>query len=282
MRRGMMRAGAFAGLLLALPAAAEAPARIMSLNLCADQLVLALVPPERIVSVTYLARDCRTSVACEAAQHVPINHGSAEEMVAAQPDLIVSGRYTTRNTVAVARHFGFKVLDLDVPTTIEGVRAQIREVADAVGRTEAGAALLADLDRDLAALPPPAPRAHRPVAAVYEPRGFTVGKGSLIDTLLDRAGFDNLAARLGIDNYPSLPLEDLVWAQPDLLIVEGRQQERPSLGSVLLDHPILKAGFPSDRQFTMPQKLWLCAAPSIADALKLLTEARQRIEAGPS
>ena len=37
------------------------PLRVMSLNQCADQIVLALLPPERITSVTWLNRDPLTS-----------------------------------------------------------------------------------------------------------------------------------------------------------------------------------------------------------------------------
>jgi len=280
MGRGMMR-GLAAAVLMATPAAA-APSRIMSLNLCADELVLALAPPERIASVTYLARDCRISVACAAAARVPVNDGSAEEMVAAEPDLIVSGSATRRSTVRAAERVGFRVLDLDAPTTIEGVRAQLIDLARAMGTPERGLAMAAALDRDLAALPRPSPGARRPVAALLETGGFTVGRGSLIDALLERAGFDNLATRLGIGNYPALPLEELVSAQPDLLIVEARQDDPPSLGNALLDHRILKAGFPADRQIAVPQRLWLCGGPAIVDALRLLTAARARIEANPS
>ena len=281
MVRRVMHVGVWLVAWLALPAMAATPARIMSLNLCADQLVLALVPPERIASVTYLARDCRISVACEAAKRVPVNHGSAEEMVAAKADLLVSGRFTTRATVAIARRFGFHVLDLEVPSTIEGVRTQMLDVADAVGEPQAGAALVAAFDRDLAALPAWPAGAQRPVAAVYETSGFTVGKGSLIDTLLARAGFDNLATRLDIDNYPHLSLEQLIASQPDLLLVESRGDAWPSLGSALLDHPVLKQGFAADRQIPIPQRLWICGGPSIIDALQRLIQARRRIEARP-
>jgi iron complex transport system substrate-binding protein len=278
--RGVTRGGLLAAWLLAMPAWA-APPRVLSLNLCADQLVLALLPPERIAAVSNLARDCRISVACDVAATVPISYGTAEEMLAARPDLVIAGRYTTRPAVAIANRLGLPMLELDVPATIEGVEAQIVEVAAAVGAEERGAALVASLERALAALPKPDPRRPRPVAAVFETSGFTVGKDSLIDTLLARAGFDNLAVRLGIDNYPSLPLEALVDAQPDLLIVERRQEDRPSLGGVLLDHPVLKAAFPAEREIAVPQRLWLCGGPAIIDALRLLAAARQRLDGGP-
>ncbi len=279
MHSGMMRCGLLVAAFLAAGPAWAAPARIMSLNLCADQLVLGLAPPGTIASVTYLARDCQISVACATAAHTPINYATAEEMIAAAPDLIVAGRYTTRSAVGIARKFGYAVRDLDVPNTIDAVRAQIREVADTVGNPVGGEAMIAAMDRDLASMPPPSTDRPRPLAAVYETNGFTVGTGSLIDSLLTRAGFDNLSTKLGIDNYPSLPLEALVMGQPDLLIMEARHEARPSLGGAMLEHPVLAAGFPLDRQTAVPQKLWICGGPSIVDALRILTAARMRIEA---
>lgn len=208
---------AFLAFAVLAPAAAAAQAeRIISLNLCTDQLVLALADPSAIASVTYLARDCAISALCRAAAAVPINYGTAEELVAAEPDLVLAGRYTTRPAVGIAHRLGLKVIDLDPPASLDAVRSQIREVAEALGHPERGAAMIADLDARLAALPKAAPEGARPVAAVYQANGMAIGAHSLIDAALQATGFDNLARRLGLQNYLYLPLEALVANRPDL------------------------------------------------------------------
>src|ERR1700760_2769575 len=63
----------------AATAQAAAPQRVMSLNLCTDQLLLQLLPPERIASVTYLSRERSNAYRVAEAQRVPMNHGLAEE-----------------------------------------------------------------------------------------------------------------------------------------------------------------------------------------------------------
>ncbi|MFJ5370292.1 hypothetical protein ACIPIA_13815, partial [Bosea sp. CER48] len=73
------------------PTAAAKPARIVSLNMCTDELVLRLAAPERIASVTWLSRDPRNANMGEAARAVGINHGLVEEVLAARPDLVVAG-----------------------------------------------------------------------------------------------------------------------------------------------------------------------------------------------
>jgi len=256
------------------------PTQVMSVYLCADQLVLALAPPDDIASVSFLARDCELSVVCKQAEGVPINYGSAEEVVATAPDLLIAGKDATRTAVAVGRKFGKTVLEIDTPQTLPEVRAQIMQVADALGTHERGVVLVADMDRQIAALPPPQPGRKRPVAAVYDTNGVTIGSGSMIDTLLKTAGFDNLSALRGIGDYEHLPLELLVSDQPDLLIMNTEPvARRPSLGGMLLSHPALRAAFPASRQVVVPQRLWICGGPAVADVLSRLVTLRQRIEA---
>lgn len=257
--------------------ATAAPRRIVSLNLCADQLVLTLADRPAIASLTWMARDCETSVRCADAVGLPFNHGTAEELLAADPDLVLTGRYTARFAAAAARRNGLSVIELDVANDFDTVRAQIRTVADAIGHPERGAAAIAAFDARLDALPKFDGAVQRPVAAVYQANGFTVGKGSLIDRLLDRAGFDNMSRRLGIDNYPYLPLESLIAGQPDLLIMDDKPRLRPALADAILRHPALTHAFAPERRATIPQRLWICGGPSVADALALLIEAREAL-----
>lgn len=64
---------------------------MISLNLCTNQLLLELADPQSIASVTSLARDCSISAQCNTAATVPINYGTAEELLAARPDLVLAG-----------------------------------------------------------------------------------------------------------------------------------------------------------------------------------------------
>jgi iron complex transport system substrate-binding protein len=271
------------GLLLAVLAAsplaiAAPPSRVISLNLCTDQLLLALADRDAIASVTNLARDCTISAHCRDAAMVPINYGTAEEMIAAQPDLVLAGHYTTRPAVDIARRLGMTVIDLDPANSLDDVRNQIRQVATALGLPERGAAMIGDLDRELAAAAP-ARKEHRPVAAVYEANGMTIGAGSLVDAALQAAGFDNLARRLGLANYMYLPLETLIMSQPDLLVLNAQRTIYPSLGESILHHPAIAAAISPERRIVVPQSLWICGGPQVGNAVALLAQARLRVDA---
>lgn len=271
-----LRRAALPLMLLAAAPAAAAPSRIVSLNLCADQLVLALADREAISALTWMATDCALSVRCAEATGLPVGYGTAEELYLATPDLVITGRYTARTAVAVARRRGLPVLELDLPRDIDMIRSQIRTVAAALDRTARGEALIAEIDRRIAAIPAPEAGAPRPVAAVYQANGFTVAAGSLVDHLMTAAGIDNLATRLGIDNYPFLPLESLVAGRPDILIVDDPDALRPSLAQAALRHPVLADLLTPAHRAVVPQRLWTCGDMSAVDALERLAAMRQR------
>jgi iron complex transport system substrate-binding protein len=252
------------------------PRRIVSLNLCTDQLVLALADRDTVRSVTWLARDPQSSVMAAAAAEVPVNHGLAEEIIPFAPDLVVAGIYTARTTVALLKRFGLPVLELDVPQSLPAIAAQIRTVAHALGHPERGEAMITAMMADLAALGP-VPAEPWPVAVVYHQNGFTGGRGSLIDDLLTRAGLRNLAAERALPPYGRLALDVLLLGQPDLLILNTRDDRTPSLADQGLHHPGLAKAFPRLHTLVLPPRLWSCAGPWVVETIAQLRTAARRL-----
>ncbi|AWJ92160.1 ABC transporter substrate-binding protein (plasmid) [Azospirillum baldaniorum] len=252
------------------------PQRIVSLNLCADELLLRLVGPERLAAVTWLARDPRASTVAALALRVPVNHGTAEQILPLNPDLIVAGRYTTRVAVGLLTRLDAPLLELDVPQSVAGVAEQIRGLARAVGEPDRGEALVADLLSRLDALPAAAP-GPRPTAVVLRPNGFVAGSGSLVDELLTRAGLENMADRLPLGSQGALPLEAIILGGADVLIVDAAPDAPPSLAGALLHHPALKALKRQVRTVSLPSRLWTCPGPQIAEAAERLAAAREAL-----
>ncbi|MFG1226147.1 ABC transporter substrate-binding protein [Xanthobacter wiegelii] len=273
-----------AALLACAPARAEeapvpphARPRVVSLNLCTDELALRLADPKQVLSVTHLARDPLSSNVADLARAVPVNRGLAEEVVPLKPDLVLAGAYTTRTATAMLRRLGFEVLELAEPQTLEEAYDQIRMVAERLGVPERGAAMVREMEAAFARLPPVA--GERPTAVVLRPNGFTTGRGSLADELMAKAGLANLAARLPTDKMGQLALEEIVRAVPDLVVVNSDEAAPPSLADALLHHPAL-APF-KDRTLALPLRLWTCAGPDLAEAAALLAAARARLS-GPA
>src|SRR5690606_25370649 len=101
--------GSLLSLLAAAPPALARPERVMSLDYCADQYVLALADPGQILA---LSRDAESerSYHAAAARGYPKTGGDAEEIVTAGPDLVVRFWGGGHGSDAMIRRFGIPLL----------------------------------------------------------------------------------------------------------------------------------------------------------------------------
>lgn len=271
------RGAALAAALLAWTSpAAAAPERVVSMNVCTDQLAMLLAAPGQLASVSWLARDPNTSAMVAEAQAYPVNHGLAEEVFVMQPDLVLAGSYTARPAIELLQRLGFDVIEFAPETSIEDIRANLRRMGAALGREARAEAVIAELDAALATVPPA--RGEAPRAALYEANAYTTGSGALSDAVLRAAGFTNLAAELGIAGLARLPLEVLVMAAPDLVIT-GDRYEPPSLGEAILDHPALAQVQAAAAPAVVPGSAWVCGTPATAAAVAQLAALRAELAA---
>lgn len=261
---------AFAGAALADPV----PARVVSINLCTDQLAMLLAAPGQLVSVSDLAADPESSAMADEARSYAINHARAEEVYLLRPDLVLAGRYTARATVDMLRRVGLDVVEFDSANSLSEARDHIAQMAALLGREAEGAALIARFDADLAALQTASGDAPR--AALYHPNGYTLGAGTLANDILRAGGFANVAAELGHRGGGTLPLETLVMADPDL-VISAETLPGASRSEEVLVHPALedlRAGRAALR-ITSPD--WICGTPHLLNAVERLVGVRQSL-----
>jgi ABC-type Fe3+-hydroxamate transport system, periplasmic component len=262
-------------LLAAVPAGAK-PERIVSLNLCTDQLALKLAPREVIRSVSYLAARPDISPAAGEVGGIMLNHGRAEEVLPLEPDIVLAGRYTSRPTVFLLQRLGYRVFDQDISRSLADVRERVREVGRALERELEAEELVAAMDARLATLALP-PGTRRPTAVYYQPNGYTAGDDTLVGDIIAKAGLENLGGRLGIHGHARLPLEKLLELNPQLLIVGDAKPDTPALAYEVLRHPALQALMDRSVRVTVPTRLWICGIPAVVDAVAILAEARQQL-----
>jgi iron complex transport system substrate-binding protein len=259
---------------LAGAASADTPRRIVSLNLCTDQLLMALVPAQRIASITWLSRSEGDPALLPLARHLPANRGSAEEVLALRPDLVIAGRFTTGTTRALLRRVGVPLLEVDAVNDWEGIRRITREVAAAVGATARADELLRQMDTELAQLRSRLPAV--PVRAIgWGGAGDDVpGSDTLFNTILATAGAVNLAARSGARS--SFDLEQVLHARPQVLLRGASYGSKPALRNEVAHHRVLRA-LPDLRTIEYPEGVYGCGVPrasqlavQLADQLDLL------------
>jgi iron complex transport system substrate-binding protein len=255
---------------LAPVARADAPQRILSFNLCADQLVIALADPSQIAGVSPFATDPATSVIAEEAKRYPRAEARSEAAIALKPDLVLVGPIDRAGIRRTLKHFGLRVVEVGLVADIAAARAQVREVAALLGHSGRGEFLIAEIDAARARL---AKVARKPpaTALLIERAGYVTGPESIAAALLREAGFFPPAgAPAGLGGF--VPLERLLTLRPDYLAFYEQVSRPDDQGSIYLTHPALKERYPPSRRLVLPRRYALCGGPALVAALDYLTQ----------
>ena len=235
---------------------------IVSVNPCADALLVRLAPAARIAAISHYSHaPGATSLPPAAARRFRATAGTAEEVIALAPDLVLADIFTPVPTLAAYRRAGLKVLVLGSVDSAADSIAQVRAVADAVGEPARGAALAGEIER---AMRVPASAGPHPAALFYINGDFASGSGNLIDDMLRSAGFGNAAAAFGLTYSGTIPAERLVARPPAVMIATGEGR------SAALRRRLL----PGVEQAPFPRELVNCGGPSIPPAMARLRAIR--------
>lgn len=250
-------------LMLAACAAPPRQGRIVSTNPCADA-ILATIAPDRLAAVSHYSHDPgATSLPLAVARRYPAVAGTAEEVIARHPDLVVTDIFAPAATRDAYARAGLSVLTLDAPATIAASEAQVMTIARAAGVPARGAALVRAIE---AAVPPV--RATRPAVLLFIAGDLANGGGTLLDDMLARAGLRNAAADYGLSFTGMLPIETIAARPPAAILSDGDGRTAD------LRRRILARSGAATVERTFPRTLMNCGGPTIVPALRRLAAIR--------
>ena len=216
------------------------PNRILSGVLASDEILTALVPPERLAGVTYLVDEPGLSdVAKLLPPDLPRVHAEAETMLALRPDLVVLASYTRATTVRLLVAAGIPVVRFQWYRSFADIMDSIRMLAAAVGADDNGARLVDDMRRRIADVEERARGLPRPRVLYYGGGGYSAGEDTLIDAMITLAGGHNVARDVGLQGQARLPLEIAVSLRPEVVLVSEWERSTGGNGAAaFLHHPV--------------------------------------------
>jgi iron complex transport system substrate-binding protein len=260
--------------------AADAPRRVVSFNLCADQLVLALADPEQIAGLSPYAADASMSVVADKAVAYRRLDWQAESTIALGPDLVLIGDTDRPITKRILRSQGLRLHEITLIADLDTARRQIVEVAAVLGHPERGTVLLAEIEAARARLHA-APKPPFGTALLVNRGGYTAGADSLAAVLLAEADLKPPAGALpGYGGY--VPLERLLTLHPDVIVLNNLPSSAADQGSYNLNHPALNALYPPQRRIVLPTRYTLCGGPALVAAFDYLAGLLTRLAQAPT
>ncbi|MDO9295411.1 ABC transporter substrate-binding protein [Bradyrhizobium sp.] len=255
------------------PVSAAPLPRIVSMNVCTDQVLLTLADPEQILGLSRFSRDAWVT---GDVRRFPTLSGGAEDVLVLKPDVVVASVFDKRATRELLKANGLRLAELSVPRNLTEVKDQLRQLGDIAGHPDRAAQQIAKLDAALA-------RARRAVADKHyrvlplSRRGWVAGSDSFVGSLLAETGLFNTAGELGFDFGGFASLEAIVSERPDLLLVSQAGDFARDDGQAFLLHPALERFYPTEKRIVIPERLTECGGVMLAEALDVLVAELQRV-----
>jgi iron complex transport system substrate-binding protein len=239
------------------------PLRVMALDQCADQYVLAL-RPDADLALSPRADDPDAWLREAAAGHRRVRP-TLEAAIAFRPDVVV--RYWGGEPRLLGRleASGVRVITIEDATDFDGVRADIRTVAQGLGVPGRGEALVARMDATLREAAPATDTSER--SALYlTAGGFTAGQGTLVDAILTAAGFTNAAS---MPFFAPVSVERIALFPPTRFVLGFFDQVRSDWRGPGR-HPIVQRAARGRVAARLPAAALTCPAWFAADAAAML------------
>ena len=250
--------------------------RVVSLNPCTDAVLVNVADRHQILALSHYARDAQQSTIADVARTYPMTYESAEEVIALRPDVVLTAAHSSLATRTALKRLEIRTELFEVPNSWIENQAQIRRIAEAVGHPRRGEALIARIE---AAMARGAPRpGARPVTAlVFQPNGFAAGHGTLVDEMMRRAGFVNVAQRYGLKKWGNVSLERLLDDPPEVLLAGQATPNAPTWAERILNHPALASVGPRMQRAVFPERLLYCGGPVLIQTAAVLATARRQV-----
>ena len=197
--------------------------RIVSLTLSGDEMLLGLVPENRIAGLSgKINEDKEISNVVDKAKKFPKIEGNEEVLMSLEPDLIIVADWLSKRITDIGAITGAKVYFYKTPNSYEEQKKLIRDLANLVEEKENGEKLIKNMDDRLKDLQNKIAKNYKgtkPRILMYTSFGTTSGKNTTFSDMVKLINGVNVVAEAGIDGFKDISKEKVIELNPDIIIV---------------------------------------------------------------
>jgi iron complex transport system substrate-binding protein len=249
----------------ALSTAPGKPLTVVSLDGCADQYVLGLVPRTQILGLSDRAR-LPDSFFRDRASTVRRIQPRLETILALNPDVVVRTWGGDLDLIKALKKHHIRIINISDITNYDQAKPELFRVARELGQ-EAGAGIEARrFDQAMAAIQPVG---QGRTALYYTPGGYSAGPDTMTGDMLQRLGFKLETQNKG---FFYLSPEVLLSMKPDIFAL-AFYDDHYAMRRVPGRNPLVRAKIAASPNFTLPRQSVSCSGWFTAYALSELSQA---------
>lgn len=235
----------------AVPAAGAKLLKVVSLDGCADQYVLGLVPRDQILALSDRAR-LPDSYFRERAAAVRRIQPRLETLLALDPDVVVRTWGGDLNLIKALEKHHIRIVNINDITNYDQAKPELFRVAKELGQ-EAGAGIEAHrFDLAMAAIQPVG---EGRTVLYYTPTGTSAGPDTMVGDMLQRLGFKLETQNKG---FFYLSPEVLLSMKPDIFAL-AFYDDHYAMRRVPGRNPLVRAQIAATPNFTLSRQSVSCS-----------------------
>lgn len=220
------------------------PTRIVSFTISTDEMLVDLVPKERIVALGRLVDDPSISYIVKQAKEIKARayRDSAENILGLKPDLVIIPTFIKPEVIQTFKDLGIKVYVYETPTTLEEIQATIKDLGNLVGEPAKAEELINGMNSRISKLNErlgniPKDKQVR-VAFIRHHGGANFSPKSSFTDICRFAQVHDVTTDLNYDKYSVVPQERLVVLNPEAFVVadwnyDGKNDPRELVKNIL-------------------------------------------------
>ena len=202
----------------------EKPKRIVSYSISTDEILMALVEPERIAALSRLVDDPGVSSIVKEAKQIPnrVQGQSVEGVLNFKPDLVIIPDFHPPEMLQSARELGLKVYIYKTPSNVEGVKRSIRQLASLTGEKEKGEEVIAKMDAKINKVQQriaTIPKDKRKRVIQLRSEGAFYAPNNSFGDVCRYAGVSDATLELHYPSAMEITQEKIVELNPDIIFV---------------------------------------------------------------
>ncbi len=252
------------------------PLRIVSQTLATDEILLEMLPPERLVALSEVADDPKYSFCADKAKAVKARcTNSAEEVLKLEPDMIFVASYSRAEMVQLLKASGAPVYRFSHFDSIADIRGNIRALGEATGSEPEAEALIKKMDDRISAANRKAVASGKKLRVLsFSSSNDTAGSGTSFDDVLKALNCVNVATENGVSGFRQVSSEQLTRWNPDYIVTSAPPGRAEDVRRKLLQNPAVAAtpaGRP-ERIIVVESRAFTAISHNIADCVEQIAE----------
>lgn len=211
--------------------------RIVSTSTIADQVLVRIIDPKRLLAVSSHTLRTQTYAAYE--DKIGVERArDIETIIELRPDIVFINNFVDRRHVERFKDAGLNVFDLGEMRGLQTLPNNIRQISVVVGAPERGERIAEELLRDLTAITADIPRSERVrglYVGIHGDRLYGGAGGTSFHDVIEAGGVIDVAAEAGFHSWPAYTNEQLLALDPPWVITN------PGTEEALCRHPGLES-----------------------------------------